>query len=411
VENLSHKINEYIDNLDDEGEIKAYGKIAAKVKNDRIITMISKRYKSFMDVHVKSKQWDSDVRYINCRNGVVDTQAGELLQHDRELYITKYADVDYEHGKVNNLYKGSIERLFMNDFQEVFAFEMLIGYMLSGTANLKTFPIIHGAKNSGKSNVFEIIHTVFGTDYCRAIDKNLLMKEWNKSSGASPELAELQGVRLIICSETNDRDYLNTDFIKKIVGSDTIKARALYKNPIEFRPIFVPVIYTNGKPGFEGSDDALVSRLKVIELLYPLTPKEQDPNFEQKVLKDKTGVFSYLIDCIIQFNIMGELPNPERWTNSLSEYTMDNNPYKEFANDALEIKKGDAEYTKEVLSSYEKWSFENGSKKIPSPKRFTMEIKKLGIKSTKRDGSIYLDVCIKEEWRNFNYKSYFKKQK
>jgi putative DNA primase/helicase len=380
IEDLVKKYRSYVYSLNldpsiDKEEIKKIEKTFAKLKGDRIINVVSNRYKSFADTHIKFSILDKDIKYINCNNGVIDTITGDLLEHDKGLYITKIADVDYIPGQINKVYKEAVGRLFDGDPEEVEAFEILLGYMLSGKANLKTFPIIHGVKNSGKSKIFEIILKTLGNDYVKTINKSLLMKRWDKSSNATPELAELKGVRFTICSETNDNDYFDTDFIKKIVGGDTIKARPLYKPPIEFRPIFTPVIYTNGKPNFQGNDDALVNRLTLIELLYPL--ENIDSDFEEKILKDKTGVFSYLINLIVKFNESGSIKKPLRWEESQKEYMKDNNIYLKFKEIFLSELEGHSVPMQEIHEAFEKWFIETQSGVIPTRKRITTELKKL----------------------------------
>lgn len=395
VENMVVKINQYISKLDDGKEIATMRKARNKLKSARTLDVIYKQYKAFEDTHINSKIMDSDVRYINCNNGIVDITTGEILPHDRDLHISKIAEVNYVPGKVNSLFKASIDRLFNGDTEEIEAFEILLGYMLSGRANQKIFPIIHGVRNTGKTQIFELILNTFGSDYVKSIDKSLLMKAWNKNSGANPELAELQGLRLLICSETSDSDYLDTDFMKKIVGGDTIKARPLYKPPIEFTPNFVPVIFTNKKPSFDGNDDALAIRIIVIELLYSLEKNDIDPDFKGKVLEDKEGLFSYIISCIVKFTKTGRLKIPQRWADSKEEYAKENNPYGRFKDIYLSDLPGHNLPAKEVYPIFEEWYLNEYSKNVPSRRKITQGFKALGIKTGMAKGYVtYKDLVF-----------------
>ncbi|EDK34957.1 phage/plasmid primase, P4 family [Clostridium kluyveri] len=395
VENMVVKINQYISKLDDEKEIADMRKVRNKLKSARTLDVIYKQYKAFEDTHINSKIMDSDVRYINCNNGIVDITTGKILPHDKDLHISKIAEVNYVPGKINSLFKASIDRLFNGDNEEIEAFEILLGYMLSGRANQKIFPIIHGVRNTGKTQIFELILNTFGSDYVKSIDKSLLMKAWNKNSGANPELAELQGVRLLICSETSDSDYLDTDFMKKIVGGDTIKARPLYKPPIEFTPNFVPVIFTNKKPSFDGNDDALVIRIIVIELLYSLEKNDIDPDFKRKVLEDKEGLFSYIISCIVKFTKTGKLKFPQRWADSKEEYAKENNPYGRFKDIYFSDLPGHNLPAKEVYPIFEEWYLNEYSKNVPSRKKITQGFKALGIKTGMTKGYVtYKDLVF-----------------
>jgi len=387
---LRLKVKEYVKtSVRDEKELLMWDKVDYKLGKDSTINMISKRYNSFSDVHILSTAFDSEVRYINCRNGVIDTTTGELLNHDSEQFITKYVDVDYIEGSINDLFKDSIEHMFGGDPDEIEAFEILLGYMLSGKANQKTFPIMYGVANSGKSGIFENIIETLGKDYITTMDKKLMMRVWDKSSGANQEIIELQGIRLVVTSETDDDDYLETAWAKKLVGGDTIKGRPLYKPSIEFRPEFVPVIFTNSAPKFNGNDEGIVNRLVIIELLYPLTQEEINPNFREDCQKDREGLFSYIVSCIIKYNKLNHLILPERWQRTKAERTAENNHYFEFKELYIGEQKGCNIDMRDVHDTFELWYEANYSDKVPSRAKITRELKKL-VTITQTQGYNYI---------------------
>jgi len=375
---LRLKVKEYVNNnVTDKQELIVWERIDHKLGKDSTITMISKRYNSFSDVHILSTMFDSDVRYINCKNGVIDTITGTLLEHEKNLFITKYVDVDYIEGRTNDLFKGSIEHMFGGDPDEIEAFEVLLGYMLSGKANQKTFPIMYGVANSGKSGIFENIIETFGKSYVTTMTKDLMMKVWNKSNGANQEIIELQGIRLVVTSETDDGDYLDTAWAKKLVGGDTIKGRPLYKPSIEFRPEFVPVIFTNDAPKFNGNDEGIVNRLVIIELLHALDKEEINPNFREDCQKDKEGIFSYLVSCTVKYHNVNRLIISDRWQQTKTEKIAENNPYLEFKNRYIAEKQGSSIDMRDLHELFEEWYKLTYSYNVPSRTKITRELKKL----------------------------------
>ncbi|MHC1719115.1 MAG: phage/plasmid primase, P4 family [Clostridiaceae bacterium] len=376
LKELRRKVEKYTRCVNDDS-LRIWKKRIDKLGKDITVNMISKRYNSFTETHILSSEFDRDTKYINCKNGIVNTQTGELLQHDKCKYFTKYADVDYIPEKINVLFKGAVTRLFDGSPEEVEAFEILLGYMLSGVSNQKTFPIIYGAPNSGKTQIFEIIKATFGNDYVTSVSKDVLMNAWNRSYGASQEVAELNGARMVLISETSDADYLKTDFVKRLVGGDTIKASPLYKPSIEFIPIFVPVIFTNEVPKFNGNDEGLVNRIVIINLLYSLGENEINIKFKEDCIEDKDSIFSYLISCIVKFNKLNKLIIPERWNGSKSKFKLENNVYIQFKQEFTKDEKGNSIPIAEIHNKFEAWYRITQSENVPSRNTITRELKKL----------------------------------
>ena len=199
-------------------------------------------------------------------------------------------------------------------------------------------------------------------------------------------MVNLFGTRLAICTETGRLDYLNSEIVKKLVGRDTISARDLYKTTINFIPSFVPVIFTNFLPKFDECDEALAMRLLPIVVSNSLNEDEIDINYKEKVLMNKEGLFSYLIDCIIKYNKNRKIIVPDRWKKNKKIMINSINPIKRFVDEKLVKKEDNNIDANEVYNEFLVWKEKNMLNVNVSKTKFTQELKRLNIENYESNG-------------------------
>jgi putative DNA primase/helicase len=100
-------------------------------------------------------------------------------------------------------------------------------------------------------------------DYYATCDFSSLQQASIKrdGSGATPDLARLQGARIVTASEPKKGTVLDTGFLKSITGGDPIVARHLHRAAIEFLPQFKLWMFCNDAPRIVGDDDAMWNRV------------------------------------------------------------------------------------------------------------------------------------------------------
>ena len=157
---------------------------------------------------------------------------------------------------------------------------------LIGTNENETFNIYNGVGRNGKSKLVDFMSKMLG-ELKGVVPLSLVTRKREGSGKASPELARLRGVRYAVMQEPSKNDKINEGQMKELTGGDTIQARALFRDPIEFKPQFKLAVCTNTLFDVPSNDDGTWRRNRVCEFLSKFCDAPS-PNIKDKEFKGIT---------------------------------------------------------------------------------------------------------------------------
>ena len=149
----------------------------------------------------------------------------------------------------------------------------VLGSCLHGYNQDNKIFFMFGEGQNGKSLLFTILRKIFG-QYCITSSIKILTNNRSKSSDASPEVARLKNVRLVLLDEADNHEKIQTSIMKKFTGNDSITARGLYEKETEFSPQFKMIVSMNSCPQLDNADYGTMRRLCKIDF----NTKFIDPN-------------------------------------------------------------------------------------------------------------------------------------
>ena len=86
------------------------------------------------EIAITPDRLDAHPYLLNCRNGIVDLQTGELLEHDPALLLTKMAGAPYEPDAEGSVFAKFLERIQPDDDMRLFI-RRLLGLSLEGQSH------------------------------------------------------------------------------------------------------------------------------------------------------------------------------------------------------------------------------------------------------------------------------------
>lgn len=334
------------------------------------------------------KNLDENIYLIGFENGIYDLEADIFRDGCPDDYISLCTNYNYvpfdendECAKQVNCFLGKIQ--VVQDIREYLL--KLLSTCLAGSISEENFYVFTGSGANGKSKLMELLKYTLG-DYFKPMDIRLLTEKRASSSSASPEVADKKGIRACPFDEPKATDEINTGFMKIFTGGDVITARALFKEPIYFKPQFKPFLLCNHLPNIKSDDDGTWRRLKVL----PFESKFVKPSEATKTMKKdglperhfwadnslseqlpewKQAFMGMLLKYYRKYRLEG-LIHPKLVTTHTQEYRKRCDVFQDFLGDLLE-KTNDPQHSISTLNlhdSMRSWYRANYEGKCPNTK-------------------------------------------
>jgi len=363
---------------------KYYKRINRLRENAGINNCLSLARKIEKPLSIINDQFDSNPWLIACPNGVLDLRTGEISPGRPDQWISKacraeYIGLDNIENKARLFRKTLLE--ILSDNEELFEFILrLFGYCITGLTKEHIFIVLHGQGRNGKGILMELIAHVMG-DLVGPVEAEMLLDQGRSrgSTGPSPDIMMLKGLRIAFASETDENRRFSPSRVKWLSGGDTLTGRHPYdKYPSKFPPTHKLILLTNHKPHVSGDDFAFWERIRLIpfEISYvdrdPQTPKERpvDKDLFEKLKAESSEILSLLVWGCLMYQEHGLTP-PQVVKDATAEYRKDEDLIAEFIEECFELGEDLFEGATEIYDRFVEWFEKNiGSKRIPKQKRF-----------------------------------------
>lgn len=205
-----------------------------------------------------SSELNSDRNLINFQNGVWDIQKGELLPHDSKYLQT--LQIPHKVGEYKPFKETRLYGFFQKTKLPKEDIKMLLKYMaycLTLDYGLKTFMILCGQSNTGKSVLIRFFETLVG----KSNVSSLSMHELNMRFYPS----QLYNRLLNSCADNSSLPLSSIENLKKITGGDQIMHEKKGKEPFFFVPFCKLIFSFNQLPlQLEEKSNAFYKRMRIL---------------------------------------------------------------------------------------------------------------------------------------------------
>ena len=245
------------------------------------------------DITVNSDQFDKDIYLLNCKNGTLNLQTGELRPHAKEDYITRKLELNYDPDAKCPVWRSFLTTIFQNCVQIIDFMQRAIGYSLSGSIKEQCLFILFGIGMNGKSTFLKHLYHILG-DYALNTPASTLMEKYNDS--IPNDVARLKGIRFVTAVESGKKRTLAEAQIKHLTGDDPITARYLNCEYFDFFATFKIFFATNYKPNISGTDKGIWRRIRAIPFEKVIMPEEVDKELDEKLTKEYEGILAWAVE-------------------------------------------------------------------------------------------------------------------
>ncbi|WP_162180439.1 DNA primase family protein [Methylocapsa aurea] len=377
-------------------KIKAWGRVSESANR---MGSISKRAAAMLAIAVD--ELDADKMKISVANGTLqvakrdDGPYVELHPHDPADYITKISPVAYDPAATCPRFD-----LFMDEVQppdeaggrDVQRFlDQWAGLSLTGDTSEQKITFHYGKGRNGKSVWVNTISYVAG-DYADSIPIESFLDSGRARAGgqATPDLADLPGVRMLTTSEPKKGATLDEGLIKLFSGGDVIKARHLNKDFFAFVPQAKLTMQGNYRPKVMGADEGIWNRLVLVPWGVFFPPEKRDPKLAETLRGEASGILNRLLDGLCAWLDKG-LCIPGSVAAATNDYRSDSDPLGRFLDACTRQAIGQRVQATNMHALFVAWAKVNGETAW-SAKGFGAALKERGIAAKKSVNVYWLDI-------------------
>ena len=362
---------------------KLNGRVSALRSSRRRSNCLLFAHTSKDPIAIDGVEVDQIAHLLPCENGVVNLRTGELEPGRQTDYLLKASPVAFPSDGIQadaSTWETILMEIFSENETLVDFFQKICGYSLMGEVSESILVVMTGRGRNGKSMIVETVSKILG-QLAGAIRSEMLLDQGRmaSSSGPSPDIMALRGLRMAFASETDDGCKISPARVKWLTGNDTITGRNPHdKYEVHFTPSHTLFLLTNHKPHAPADDFAFWERI----VLFPFElsfvdrdPKNEnerrsDPGLAKKLEECLPQIFAWMVKGCLMWQKDGRLIRPAAIREAVSEYLKDEDSVGDYIDQCCVVGSDYKVTAAAVYESFEKWWQENVSKRVPLKKRF-----------------------------------------
>ncbi len=369
----------------DEDTLNAMVRFVKATGTARGVENMLKLARSEIGIAIGAEDLDADPWILNCANGTLDLQTGNLRPHCREELLTKLSPVEFDPAAACPAWLRFLEEITKGQTELQDFLRRAAGLSLTGDVREHVLLVCYGKGANGKSTFLNTLQTLLGNDYSMKAPPDLLMVK--RGEVHPTERADLAGKRFVVCIETEEGRRLAEALVKELTGGDRIRARRMRENFWEFDPSHKLWLGTNHKPMVRGTDHGIWRRLKLIPFDATIPDERQDKTLPQKLRAELPGILNWAVQGCREWQADG-LGEPPAVREATASYRSEMDLVGRFLDECCEARDGAATFATTLYQAFGEWAEETDGAAI-SQKKFGVALAERGFTSercTLREG-------------------------
>jgi putative DNA primase/helicase len=321
-------------------------------------------------LHIPSETLDSSPWLLNFTNGTMDLETGDFHLHSPLDYITKRIDYPYDPYATCPTWTSFISQTMCRSKSMIHYIQKALGYSLTGITHERAVFLLYGTGNNGKTTLLSTIQELIPA-YSLILRIEALIAT-HESNNNEADLADLQGKRFVITSESDQGHRLMQGRLKRLSqGTGSMRAVRKYENPITFEQTHKIWMDTNHLPIITDADDiATMRRLHPIHFQH-IVPKDKiDPDLSLKLRAEAPGILAWLVEGAALWQ-KERLGKPRAVETATEELRLKNDWLERFLHDRCLVAPGRVAFASELYAAYEIWAEEGGEGRDCLPRSVT----------------------------------------
>ncbi|MEH2547145.1 putative DNA primase/helicase [Bradyrhizobium sp. AZCC 2262] len=301
-------------------------------------------------IAVTHDHWDRNIEVLGTPGGIVDLRTGELFAPAPELFITRSTAVDPDDIADCLRWLQFINQVTAGDAALRRFLQQWAGYCLTGETREQKLAFILGPGGTGKSTFAATLRGIMG-DY--AISAAMETFADAKFEQHPEQIARLDGMRMVVASETEAGHKWRANRVKLLTGGDAVTARHLFENSFDFRPKFKLTFLGNHAPAITNLETAIQRRFLVVPFNHK--PVEPDLRLDDILAREWPGILRWMIKGAVDWYEHG-LMVPKAISEATTQYFDEQDVFRQWLEEACEVDPKNEHLMEKSVDLFGSWS-------------------------------------------------------
>jgi putative DNA primase/helicase len=272
-------------------------------------------------IAVKHDHWDQNVDVLGTPTGIVDLSTGEFFDPAPEQYITRSVAVDPDIATDCQRWLQFVNQITGGDAALKRFLQMWAGYCLTGETREQKLVFIHGPGGTGKSTFADTLQRIMADYAVSAAMETFTNSQFDRHP---EELARLDGVRMVVASETEAGHKWRENRVKLLTGGDKVTARYMRQDSFDYKPQFKLTFLGNHAPALSNLDTAIQRRFLVLPFMHK--PETPDLRLNEMFAQEMPGILRWMLNGAVDWYTHG-LVVPKAVTEATTRYFDEQNVF------------------------------------------------------------------------------------
>lgn len=281
---------------------KAINCLCDTTKIEKIKKAILRKYTTTSLFDIKSEdfinQLNTKDNLLCFENGVYNLDTKKFREGKPDDLLTMSCKINYTSKRDPEVYDEIMKFLYeITDSEEMLEYLIkLCASFLHGYKAKEVMYFWNGNSRNGKGCISKLLKYSMG-NYYKELKPGIFCMTNNTGFAASPDLAEMEGRRVVMITEIKKGHKLQVDDIKRMVGKDDISARGLFQNLRNFDSRFALVGQCNDYPELSKYEAEFCEKIEFLKFPYHFVPPNKfDPTKKNHKLMDLTIKHKFITD-------------------------------------------------------------------------------------------------------------------
>lgn len=370
---------------------------------------------SYMRLRTKIVKEDSNI--IALKNGFFNEKTFEFYpfteQNKYKYRTTRKINHNYNENAKSELLQSTLEGIFLGDKKLEDLFYEMIGYCMHYTCEFEKFFIFVGEGANGKSTLFNLIYSLFGSN-------NYTANSLQELSTNRFRLAGLNNKMINIDDDTKSSYLADSSILKKLVSGAIFEVEKKNINAYSFKNRAKLLFSCNNQTRIGDTSNGLSRRLIIVPLKADFTDSGDETL--GKRLNNEDVYEALLINSIIGLKRLMEnrkFTTTQAIQDEITSYVYDNNPVLQFVDEYYADETGkiyfnnldmEARLCVTVYEQYKSFCNKKGHKNPLSSNSLGLELRRLGFDRKRLGYDVTSKINSNNVFKRPYYYEYTKKK-